>query len=89
MESYYSAREMADMHFMCGFANGNSREARHLSAKYYPQCKIPFHKLATKYHQRLSESGSLAHSLNAHYSAIPVPSQMPVTLFDACIILGL
>jgi hypothetical protein len=28
MESYYSAREMAEMHFMYGRANGNSWEAR-------------------------------------------------------------
>jgi hypothetical protein len=33
MESYYSAREMADMHFKYGRANGNSRDARRHNAE--------------------------------------------------------
>jgi hypothetical protein len=48
MESYYSAWEMADMHFMYDRANGNSREARRLYAEHYPQRRIPSHKLFTK-----------------------------------------
>jgi hypothetical protein len=60
MESYYPDREMADMHFMYGRANGNSRESRRLYAEHYPQRRIPYHKLFTKLHQRLSESGSFA-----------------------------
>jgi hypothetical protein len=60
MESYYSAREMADMYFMNGHANGNSREARRHYAEHYPQCRIPSQKLFTTLHQSLSESGTFA-----------------------------
>jgi hypothetical protein len=47
MESYYSAWEMADMHFVYGCATGNSQEARRLYAEHYPQHRIPAHKLFT------------------------------------------
>jgi hypothetical protein len=60
-ESYYSAREMTDMHFMYGSANGNS-----LYAEHYSQRRIPSHKLFTKLHQRLSESGSFAPRTSDH-----------------------
>jgi hypothetical protein len=60
MESYYSAREMAEMHFMYGRVNGNSREACRLYAENYPQRRIPSNKLFTKLYQRLSEPGSFA-----------------------------
>jgi hypothetical protein len=60
MESYYSTWEMADMHFMYGCAIGDSQEARRLYCEYYPQCRIPSHKLFPKLHQQLSKSGSLA-----------------------------
>jgi hypothetical protein len=60
MESCYSAREMADMHFMYGRASWNSQEARRLCAEHYPQRSIPSHKLVTKLHQLLSKSRSFA-----------------------------
>jgi hypothetical protein len=60
MESYFWARKMADMHFMYDRSSGNSREARLLYADHYPQRRIRAHKLFTKLHQRLSESGSFA-----------------------------
>jgi hypothetical protein len=60
MESYYCAREIADMHFMYGRANGNPQEARRLYTEHYSQRRIPYHKLFTEFQQRLSESGSSA-----------------------------
>jgi hypothetical protein len=75
MESYFSAREIEDMHFMYGRANGNAREARRLYAEHYPQCRIPSHKLFTKFHQRLIEFWSVAPSLNAYCSAFLVSSE--------------
>jgi hypothetical protein len=60
MESYYSAQEMADMHFTYGCANGNSQEARCFYTEHYPQHRIPSHKWFTTFHQRLSKYGSFA-----------------------------
>jgi hypothetical protein len=75
-ESYYFAREMADMHFMYGRANGNSREVRHLYVGHYPQRRIPSHKLFTKLHQWLSEC-SFPYCILQCYSSAQSNAKLP------------
>jgi hypothetical protein len=59
MEAYYSTREMADMIFCYGLANGSNREARARYVQKYPTRRVPSQKLFSKLFQRLAETGSL------------------------------
>jgi hypothetical protein len=59
MEDYYSTREMADMIFCYGLANGSNREARARYVQNYPTRRVPSQKLFSKLFQRLAETGSL------------------------------
>jgi hypothetical protein len=78
IESYCSAQEKADVHFMFGRANGNSEEARHLHSDHHPQRRILPHKVFSGPHQRLSASGSFDPSLNtySYFSGALVSSEM-------------
>lgn len=60
MEAYYSTREMADMIFCYGLANGSNRRARVLYAGKYPQRRLPSAQLFSRLFQRLADSGTLA-----------------------------
>jgi hypothetical protein len=51
MESYYSAREMAEIPFIYGRAKGNSWEACGLYAGHDPQYRNLSHTLLTKLHE--------------------------------------
>lgn len=59
MEAYYSTREMADMIFCYGLANGSNREARARYVQNYPTRRVPSQKLFSKLFQRLAETGFL------------------------------
>lgn len=54
--------EMADMHFVYGMAQGNSREARRIYLQRYPHRRVPNRQTFVKIHQRLSESGTFKRS---------------------------
>ncbi|XP_024886797.1 uncharacterized protein LOC112464181 [Temnothorax curvispinosus] len=60
MAPRYSTREMAEMVFCYGLANGNGRQARAFYAEKYPKRRIPTHKMFSGLFQRLVETGSLA-----------------------------
>lgn len=50
--------EMTDMHFVSGFANGNSLEESHIHVEMYTQCITPHHRLFACLHERLHEIGT-------------------------------
>lgn len=60
MEAYYSTREMADMIFCYGLANGRSLRARVLYVEKFPNRRVPSDKLFTRLFQRLRDTGSLS-----------------------------
>lgn len=74
-EIVYSDREMADMHFIYGRANGSALQASRLYAETYPDRRHPDRKLFIKIHQRLSETGSFR-PLN-HSRGRPVSVRSP------------
>lgn len=55
----HTFHELADMHFMYGRANGNSREARRLYQQQFPNRILPHHTMFTRIHRNLQETGSL------------------------------
>lgn len=60
METWYSTREMADMMFCYGQANGSNLGARNLYAAKYPHRRRPSVKMFSTLFQRLSDTGSFA-----------------------------
>lgn len=54
----YSVRELADMHFIYGRANGNGLLAKRLYVQKYPNRRAPSHRIFARIHQRLRETGS-------------------------------
>lgn len=52
-------RELAEMHFIYGLADGNAAEARRLYHERYPDRDIPAERTFTRLHARLCETGSL------------------------------
>jgi aminoglycoside/choline kinase family phosphotransferase len=58
MERRYGNEEYADMHFMCGKANGNALEAARLYQEAFPHRRQPDSRTFTRVHQRLREQGA-------------------------------
>jgi len=54
----YTKEELRDMHFLCGFAGGNSREAARLYQFQYPLRRQPHHSTFTRIHRALGEVGT-------------------------------
>ena len=54
----YSNNQLADMHLAYGAANCNASAAALLYHERYPARHRPEHRLFTRIHQRLSETGS-------------------------------
>lgn len=74
MENYTNS-EMAEMHFIYGLANGNSREARRLYMERYPNRMIPNHRMFSNIHSRLVETGTL--NKNTHDAGRPRTVRTP------------
>ncbi|KAJ4436202.1 hypothetical protein ANN_18832 [Periplaneta americana] len=53
----YSNQELAEIHFMCGKADGNAALARRLYQERYPQRQCPDRKTFVRLHYRLCEYG--------------------------------
>lgn len=60
----FTNSEMADMHFIYGFANGNAREARRLYMERYPNRMIPDQRVFSDIHRRLVETGTVKKNTN-------------------------
>lgn len=56
----YTNREMCDMHYFYGLANGSNTEALRLYAESFPNRRIPDRRFFQTIHQRLCEIGRLA-----------------------------
>lgn len=54
----YTNAELADIHFIYGLANGNSRAAARLYAGKYPTRRQPYHGTFARVHQNLADYGS-------------------------------
>lgn len=54
----YTVRELADMHFIYGRANGNGLLAKRLYVQKYPNRRAPSHRIFARIHQRLRDTGS-------------------------------
>lgn len=57
MAHNYSNEELADLHFMYGLANGNSRAAERLYAERFPNRHAPSRKIFATIHRNLRERG--------------------------------
>ena len=60
--NWLSSFEIADMHklhMVFGAASGNARLAAKLHAKRFPNRHSPDHRVFTRLHQRLRDTGSL------------------------------
>lgn len=56
----YTNKEMADMHFCYGLANGSSSEAVRLYRERFPNRQIPDRIFFEEIHRRLREDGGFA-----------------------------
>ncbi|GBL88986.1 hypothetical protein AVEN_255148-1 [Araneus ventricosus] len=54
----YSNQEKADMHFMCGLANGNDLEAERLYRQRFPKRHVTDRKMIDQLHRCMCETGS-------------------------------
>lgn len=54
----FTQRELADIHFIYGFCNGNSVAAVREYQTRFPQRRIPDHRIFTRAHRNLVERGS-------------------------------
>ncbi|GBL95053.1 hypothetical protein AVEN_188803-1 [Araneus ventricosus] len=54
----YSNQEKADMHFMCGLANGNALEAERLYRQRFPRRHVTDRKMFERLHRCLCGTGS-------------------------------
>lgn len=54
----YSYRELADIHFVYGFSNGNAQAARREYQRRFPDRTVPNVRTFIRSHQRLSDYGS-------------------------------
>lgn len=54
----YSSRELADIHFIYGFCEGNAHAAQREYQQRYPNRQLPNVRTFIRSHQRLSEHGS-------------------------------
>lgn len=54
----YSFRELVDIHFVYGLANGNQDLARRLYHQRHPDRRLPAPRTFARIHQRLGESGA-------------------------------
>lgn len=57
----YTNKEMTDMHFCYGLANGSTPEALRLYREHFPGRQIPDKKLFAEIHRRLGEDGRFSH----------------------------
>lgn len=58
----FTFRELADMHFVYGTANGNGRGAARIYQERFPERNQPHHSIFARVHRNLSESGSFRDS---------------------------
>ncbi|PSN53776.1 hypothetical protein C0J52_06253 [Blattella germanica] len=79
METWYSTREMADMMFCYGQANGSNLGARNLYAAKYPHRRRPSVKMFSTLFQRLSDTGSFAPRTQDRGRPGFSSTQLPVT----------
>ena len=54
----YTDREMCDMHFVYGVADGNAEAARRIYQERYPDRHVPCARTFVRIHERLNETGS-------------------------------
>lgn len=54
----YTSRELADIHFIYGFCDGNANAARREYERRFPNRQVPNVRTFIRSHQRLSEFGS-------------------------------
>jgi len=64
-KTHYSNYEIADIHFIYGFCNGNASAAAREYRRRYPTRRAPTYKMFQNIHRRISEHGisSSSHSL--------------------------
>ena len=55
----FNWRELADMHFFYGRADGNANEARRLYAQAFPGRDVPQARFFQNLHTQLRETGTL------------------------------
>ena len=59
MPFVFSHVEYCDMHFVCGFCDGNSRAAVEEYQRRFPDRRIPSRSVLTRIHQTLRDTVSL------------------------------
>lgn len=54
----FNNQELADMHFIYGFCNGNAAGAVREYRRRFPQRQVPRHEMFVNIHRRLCENGN-------------------------------
>lgn len=57
----FSNAELADIHYVYGYCDGNAREAQREYQRRFPNRRLPDRRVFSRSHQRLSEYGSFAY----------------------------
>lgn len=85
----YSTEELADIHFIYGYCNGNGRQAAREYATRYPNRRAPDHRLFQNVHRNLRErgqfnprmdrAGNVSHHVDVDNNILDSVTQNPTT----------
>ncbi|XP_076658727.1 uncharacterized protein LOC143362438 [Halictus rubicundus] len=66
MPQVFTNREYADMHFICGFCNGNARAATREYQRRFPGRRAPDYRVFIHCHRHLLTTGSFESCLEGN-----------------------